>query len=200
MSTELNTTEREELIEILRASTLSAIASIISMAHATKRLTEMGIDVTDLGLGISGGRRDALINIANENLNPKVYQSLGHRPQLLRLVCTLSEEDQNQWANGMPIKVYLPHDLSHTEGDYILVTPDQLNQKQIKQVFAQSGGLRTKAGQLEWVAANTDRAQVKPVESSEVRIGKGYVQFTGPTTQTLADLLELVKRLTEKRA
>jgi len=196
MSTELNTTEREELIEILRASTVTAIESIIKMAHATKRLTEMGVDVTDLGLGISGGRRDALINIANQNLNPQVYQSLGHRPQLLRLVCTLPAEEQNQWANGIPVKVYL----SHNDDDYILAKPDQLNQKQIKQVFAQSGGLRTKAGQLEWLAANTDRSQVTPVTSPEVRIGKGFVEFTGPTIQTTADLLELVKRLTEKRA
>jgi hypothetical protein len=196
MSTAINTTERDQLIEILRVSTVSAIESIIKMAHATKRLTEMGVDVTDLGLGISGGRRDALINIANQNLNPQVYQSLGHRPQLLRLVCTLSKDEQNQWANGIPVKVYL----SHTEGDYVLAKPEQLNQKQIKQVFAQSGGLRTKAGQLEWVAANTDRALVKTIESPEVRIGRGYVEFTGPTTQTLADLLELVKRLTEKRA
>jgi hypothetical protein len=155
----------------------------------------MGVDVTDLGLGISGGRRDALINIANQNLNPKVYQSLGHRPQLLRLVCTLPEDEQNQWADGIPVKVYL----SHTEDDYILAKPDQLNQKQIKQVFAQSGGLRTRAGQLEWLAANTDRAVVKPIESPEVLIGKGYVEFTRPTTQTLAELLDLVKRLTEKR-
>jgi len=190
------TAERDELIAILRASTVSAIESIIKMAHATKRLTEMGVDVTDLGLGISGGRRDALINIANKNLSPKVYQSLGHRPQLLRLVCTLPEQEQNQWADGISVKVYL----SHTEDDYILAKPDQLNQKQIRQVFAQSGGLRTRAGQLEWLAANTDRAVVKPIEVPEVRIGKGFVQFTGPTTQTLADLLELVKRLTEKRA
>jgi hypothetical protein len=196
MSTELNTTERDELIEILRASTVTAIESIIKMAHATKRLTELGVDVTDLGLGISGGRRDALINIANENLNPQVYQSLGHRPQLLRLVCTLPKEEQNQWANGIPVKVYL----SHNDDDYILAKPDQLNQKQIKQVFAQSGGLRTRAGQLEWVAANTDRAVVKPIELPEVRIGKGFVEFTGPTVQTTAELLELVKRLTEKRA
>jgi hypothetical protein len=196
MSTEINTTERDQLIEILRASTVTAIESIIKMAHATKRLTEMGVDVTDLGLGISGGRRDALINIANENLNPKVYQSLGHRPQLLRLVCTLPQEEQNRWANGIPVKVYL----LDAEDDHILAKPDQLNQKQIKQVFAQSGGLRTKAGQLEWLAANTDRSQVTLVPSSEVRIGKGFVEFTGPTIQTTADLLELVKRLTEKRA
>ena len=196
MSTEIKATERDELIEILRASTASAIESIITMAHATKRLTELGVDVTDLGLGISGGRRDALINIANENLNPQVYQSLGHRPQLLRLVCTLPKEEQNHWANGIPVKVYL----SHTEGDYILATPDQLNQKQIRQVFAQSGGLRTKAGQLEWLAANTNRTQSSPPESPEVRIGKGFVEFTGPTTQTLSELLDLVRRLTEKRA
>jgi hypothetical protein len=196
MSTEVNTTERDKLIEILRASTVSAIESIITMAHATKRLTEMGVDVTDLGLGISGGRRDALINIANKNLSPQVYQSLGHRPQLLRLVCTLPKDEQNQWANGTPVKVYL----SHTDSDYILVSPDQMSQKQIKQVFAQSGGLRTRAGQLEWVAANTDRSQVAPVESPEVRIGKGFVEFTGPMIQTTAELLELVKRVTEKRA
>ena len=196
MSTEINTTERDQLIQTLRDATVSAIESIITMANATKRLTEMGVDVTDLGLGISGGRRDALINIANNNLNPQVYQSLGHRPQLLRLVCTLPKEEQNQWSNGTPVKVYL----SHTDGDYLLVSPDQMSQKHIKQVFANSGGLRTRAGQLEWVAANADRSQVTPVESPEVRIGNGFVEFTGPTTQTLANLLELVKRLTERRA
>ena len=195
MSTEINTTERDQLIEILRASTVSAIESIITMAHATKRLTEMGVDVTDLGLGISGGRRDALINIANENLNPQVYQSLGHRPQLLRLVCTLPKDTQSEWANGIPVKVYLSHD----DDDYILAKPDQLNQKQIKQVFAQSGGLRTRAGQLEWLAANTDRTQVTPVKSPEVLYGQGFVEFTGPTTKTLSELLEIVTRLTEKR-
>jgi hypothetical protein len=112
------------------------------------------------------------------------------------LVCTLPQEEQNRWANGIPVKVYL----LDAEDDHILAKPDQLNQKQIKQVFAQSGGLRTKAGQLEWLAANTDRSQVKPVESPEVRIGKGFVEFTGPTIQTTAELLELVKRLTERRA
>ena len=192
----INTADRDQLIEILRASTLSAIESIITMAHATKKLTEMGIDVTDLGFGISGGRRDALINIANNTLMPELYQSLGHRPSLLRLVCTLSKDEQNHWANGIPVKVYL----SHTEDDYILCKPDQLSAKQMKQVFAQSGGLRTKSGQLEWLAANTSRTVSSPPESPEVRIGKGFVEFTGPTTQTLAELLELVKRLTEKRA
>ena len=196
MSTEIKTTERDQLIAILRASTISAIESIITMAHATTRLTEMGVDVTDLGLGISGGRRDALINIANENLSPQVYQSLGHRPSLLRLVCTLPKDEQNHWASGIPVKVYL----SHTDGDYILCKPDQLSAKQIKQVFAQSGGLRSKTGQLEWLTANANRTQASPPESPEVRIGKGFVEFTGATTQTLADLLELIKRLTEKRA
>jgi hypothetical protein len=190
-----NTTERDQLIEILRASTLSAIESIISMAHATKRLTEMGVDVTDLGLGISGGRRDALINIANENLSPQVYQSLGHRPQLLRLVCTLPKEEQNQWAKGIPVRVYL----SHVDDDYLLVRPDQLSRDQAKQVFAESGGLRTRAGQLEWIAANSNRAKKIPPEVSEVLYGKGFVEFTSPTTKTLSELLEIVTRLTEKR-
>ena len=199
MSTEvnvINTADRDKLIEILRASTLAAIESIISMAHATKRLTEMGVDVTDLGFGISGSRRDALINIANNTLMPELYQSLGHRPSLLRLVCTLSKDEQNHWANGIPVKVYV----SHTDDDYILCKPDQLSAKQMKQVFAPSGGLRTTLGQREWLAANTSRTVSSPPESPEVRIGKGYVEFTGPTTQTLAELLELVKRLTEKRA
>lgn len=199
MSTEvnvINTTDRDQLIEILRASTLSAIESIVTMAHATKRLTKMGVDVTDLGFGISGGRRDALINIANEALMPELYQSLGHRPSLLRLICTLPKDEQNHWANGIPVKVYLSHD----EDDYILCKPDQLSAKQMKQVFAQSGGLRTRAGQLEWLAANTSRASASAPEAPEVRIGKGFVEFTGPTTQTLSELIELVKRLTEKRA
>ena len=199
MSTEINvinTTERDELIEILRASTLSAIKSIVTMAHATKRLTEMGVDVTDLGFGISGGRRDALINIANETLMPELYQSLGHRPSLLRLVCTLPKNEQNHWANGIPVKVYL----SHADDDYILCKPGELSAKQMKQVFSQSGGLRTKAGQLEWLTQNTNRTLSPPPESSEVRIGKGFVEFTGPMTQTLSELIELVKRVTEKRA
>ena len=199
MSTEvnvINTADRDKLIEILRASTLAAIESIISMAHATKRLTEMGVDVTDLGFGISGSRRDALINIANNVLMPELFQSLGHRPSLLRLVCTLSKDEQNHWANGTPVKVYL----SQEDGDYILCKPDQLNWKQMKQVFAPSGGLRTKLGQREWLAANTSRAVSTPPESPEVRIGRGFVEFTGPMTQTVSELLELVKRAAEKRA
>ena len=199
MSTEINvinTADRDQLIEILRASTVSAIESIITMAHATKKLTEMGVDVTDLGFGISGGRRDALINIANNTLMPELYQSLGHRPSLLRLVCTLSKNEQNHWANGIPVKVYL----SHADGDYILCKPDQLSAKQMKQVFAPSGGLRTRLGQLEWLAENTSRTVSTPPESPEVRIGKGFVQFTGPMTQTVSELLDLVKRAAEKRA
>lgn len=178
------------------ATTLAAtiVYDTLKLAHIVKRATELDFDVTDWGIGLNPSRREALINIAKGVMGVEVYTALGHKNTLLRPLATLPVDEQLRLANGGSFEV-----VQNGDGDVRLVTADKINAQEMKQVFNETGGLRSKLGQLVWLGNQRKASHATEPEASEVKIGKGFVEITGPMQLTVAQLLELVSRLTSRK-
>jgi hypothetical protein len=179
-------TMKEHLGQVLTAT----IEGIKTAARIVKRVTELGEDVTEWGLGISSGRRDALINIADGILNVEVYNALGNKATLIKAMSRLPEAEQLRLANGGTIRILL----SHNDGDFLQVPAADLTAQQIRQAFADTGGYRDQLSQLNWLAVN--RKREKPVELPQkptIEVGSGFILVNG-VRLTTDDLLEYAIR------
>ena len=180
-----------ELKKLFVESAGLAKQAIIKMAQIVKRATDLGFDVRDWGHGMTAIRRDAFIQIANNALLPELYSSFAHKPSFLKLLHTLTPQEQKKIADSGSVRVLTGDE----NGDYRQVRVDQLTADQVKQVFNEIGGYRSDQGQLNWIEQNAKKSTAKPVEISGFKVGKNFIETDGPMIITKKMMLEWLTRL-----
>lgn len=186
---ELSSLDSAKLAERLREAMSLTVRGITVAAAAYKLLDER--DAVPDGIGHS--TRRMLLAVAENRMLPELAIDFAGRKRLTARAELLPIKEQRQLVDDQPVRVAVG------DGDARMVRPSQMDDRMIKQVFAQDH-IRDESEQRTWMQTNPVKTPAIAGAFSGIVINKrqGYIEIKQACRMTAGELLDWAKKLTDR--